>query len=451
VSVASLEARATAADLRRRRERIAAAVGAGGVAVIPGAPFPRRSTRFRQTNEFFYATGIEVPGAYLLVDGADGASTVYLPHRDAHRERSEGPGLWAEDDEIVRELSGADAVRAVEDLPLELGRRLFRSTLRVHTPFAPAEGERESRDALLDGAASALADPFRKGVDTGIRAALSAQFPSAEVVDLTPVLDELRLVKTGNELAAMREAGRLTGIAVIEAMRSTEPGILEYELAAVADFVFGQGGARGGSYEAIVATGTNAWHGHYTRKDTPLASGELVLMDYAPDYRYYTSDIGRMWPASGRWEPWQLELYGFILRYHRALLARIRAGVTADAVLDDARLEMQEVFDATTWSAPEFEHAAREALDFRGHLSHPVGMAVHDVGRYRDRPFEAGLVFSVDPMLWVPERNLYVRCEDTVAVTDGGHESFTGFVPLDPEEIEAEMARPGLLQMWRDR
>lgn len=451
MSVASLDARATAAELRRRRARIAEAVGAGGVAVIPGAPFPRRSTRFRQTNEFFYATGIEVPGAYVLVDGADGATTVYLPHRDAHRDRSEGPGLWAEDDEVVRELSAAENVRAIEDLPMELGRRLFRGGLRIHTPFAPGEGERESRDALLDGAAAALTDPFRKGTESGIRAALAAQFPSAEVVDLTPVLDDLRLVKTDSELAAMREAGRLTGVAVIEAMRSTEPGVLEYELAAVADFVFGQGGARGGSYEAIVATGTNAWHGHYTRKDTPLVSGELVLMDYAPDYRYYTSDIGRMWPVSGRWEPWQLELYGFILRYHRALLSRIRAGVTADEVLDDARAEMQEALDATSWSAPEFERAARGALDFRGHLSHPVGMAVHDVGRYRDRPFELGLVFSVDPMLWVPERNLYVRCEDTVAVVDGGHENFTGFVPLDPDEIEAEMAQTGLLQMWRDR
>jgi Xaa-Pro aminopeptidase len=284
-----------------------------------------------------------------------------------------------------------------------------------------------------------------------LRPALATHFPSAEVIDLTPVLDELRLIKSPSELAALREAGRITGVAVIEAMRSTQAGVFEYELGAVADFVFGQAGARGGSYEAIVATGTNAWHGHYVRKDTVLTEGELVLMDYAPDLNYYTSDIGRMWPVSGRWEPWQLELYGFILRYHRALLSRIRPGVTTDAVLADARAEMSEVFDATRWSAPEFEAAARGALDFRGHLSHPVGMAVHDVGSYRDRPFEEGLVFSVDPMLWVPERNLYVRCEDTVALTADGIENFTGFVPLDPEEIEAAMAEPGLLQVWRDR
>ncbi len=126
-------------------------------------------------------------------------------------------------------------------------------------------------------------------------------------------------------------------------------------------------------------------------------------------------------------------------------------GVTADEVLDDAAAEMREVVDATAWSAPEFEQAARDALSFRGHLSHPVGMAVHDVGSYRGRSLPEGLVFSVDPMLWVPERNLYIRCEDTVALTSEGLENFTGFVPLDPRDIEATMAETGLLQLWSQR
>ena len=450
--VAGSDVRPQAAELRERRSRIAEAVGVGGVALIGSAPAPRRSTRFRQTNEFFYATGLEVAGAYVLIDGTAGSTTVYLPHRDEHRERSEGPGLWAEDVELVQELSGADRVSPVEDLPTELAQRLFRGRVTVHTPWSPAEGERETRDVLLGGAAARLADPLaRRDADGGLRAALGSSFPSAAVEDLTPVLDELRLVKSASELAAMREAGRLTGLAVIEAMRSTEPGLFEYELSAVADFVFQQGGARGGSYEAIVATGTNAWHGHYMRKSSVLTDGELVLMDYAPDFNYYTSDIGRMWPVSGEWEPWQLELYGFIVQYHRALLSRLRVGVTADEVLDGAAAEMTDVVESTAWSAPEFEQAARGALSFRGHLSHPVGMAVHDVGSYRERPLPEGLVFSVDPMLWVPERNLYIRCEDTVALTADGLENLTGMVPLDPDEIEATMAETGLLQLWRQR
>lgn len=446
------DVRPQADELRARRSRIAGAIGAGGVALVASAPAPRRSARFRQTNEFFYVTGLEVAGAYVLIEGATALTTVYLPHRDEHRERSEGPGLWAEDVELVQDISGADRVAPVEDLPGEFAHRLFRGRLTVHTPFAPAEGERETRDVLLGGTAARLADPFRpRDTDGGLRAALVSHFPSAEVRDLTPVLDELRLVKSTSEIAAMREAGRLTGLAVIEAMRSTEPGLFEYELSAVADFVFQQGGARGGSYEAIVATGTNAWHGHYMRKSSVLTDGELVLMDYAPDFNYYTSDIGRMWPVSGEWEPWQLELYGFIVQYHRALLSRIRVGTTADEIMDDTAAEMSEVVEATTWSAPEFELAARGALSFRGHLSHPVGMAVHDVGSYREHPLPEGLVFSVDPMLWVPERNLYVRCEDTVVLTSEGLENLTGFVPLDPHEIEATMAEPGLLQQWTQR
>jgi Xaa-Pro aminopeptidase len=452
VIVAGSDVRPQASELRERRSRVADAVSVGGIALIASARAPRRSTRFRQTNEFFYVTGLEVAGAYVLIDGATSLTTVYLPHRDEHRDRSEGPGIWAEDVDLVHDLSGADLVAPVEDLPAELARRLFRGRLTVHTPFAPAEGERETRDVLLGGTAARLSDPFgHRDTDGGLRAALGTHFPSAEVRDLTPVLDELRLIKSATELATMREAGRLTGLAVIEAMRSTEPGLFEYELSAVADFVFQQGGARGGSYEAIVATGTNAWHGHYMRKSSVLADGELVLMDYAPDFNYYTSDIGRMWPISGEWEPWQLELYGFIVQYHRALLSRIRVGVTADEVMDAAAAEMGEVVAATAWSSPEFERAARGALSFRGHLSHPVGMAVHDVGSYRERPLPEGLVFSVDPMLWVPERNLYVRCEDTVALTSDGLENLTGFVPLDPHEIEATMAETGLLQLWKQQ
>jgi Xaa-Pro aminopeptidase len=449
---AGSRARPQAAELRDRRSRIAGAVGSGAVALLASAPAPRRSTRFRQTNEFYYVTGLEVPGAYVLIDGTTASTTVYLPHRDEHRERSEGRGLWAEDVELVQELSGADAVAPTNDLPAHLAQRLFRGRLAVHTPFSPAEGERETRDVLLGGTAARLADPFgtTSGADS-LAAALGASFPSAELCDLTPVLDGLRLIKSSSELDALRAAGRLTGLAVLEAMRSTEAGVYEYELSAVADFIFQQAGARGGSYEAIVATGTNAWHGHYSSKSSVLADGELVLMDYAPDLDYYTSDIGRMWPVSGQWESWQIELYGFIVQYHRALLSRIRVGATADGIMDDAAAEMGEVFEATPWSAPEFEDAARGALSFRGHLSHPVGMAVHDVGNYREQPLCEGLVISVDPMLWVPERKLYVRCEDTVALTSEGLENFTGFVPLDPPEIEAVMAEGGLLQHWRDR
>jgi Xaa-Pro aminopeptidase len=415
--------------------------------LVRGAP-PSTST-FRQHNDLYYLSGLEVPNAYLEIDTRDARTVVYLPHRSEHLKRSGGPRLSAEDVDAVLALTGADDVRPLEELPTALARRIRRRLSPViFTPLAPAEGPRGTRDGELDARAESLLDPFvvTTSPETAFTDALRACLPTLEVRDVSPFLDRLRLVKSEWEVGMMREAGRLTGVAVLEAMRSSAPGVMEYELAALAELVFRRAGAFGSAYEPIVATGPNIWHGHYGAKSSPLEPGHLVLMDAAPDYRYYTSDIGRMWPAGGTWEPWQLELYGFIARYHVELLARIRPGVTAADVLAGAAHAMRAVLAATEFSKPAYEQAAREALDFPYHLSHPVGMSVHDVGEYRHQPFVPGLVFSVDPMLWVPDEQLYIRCEDTVVVTEDGLENLTGCVPIDPDEIAVVMREPGLLQ-----
>src|SRR5262249_49991064 len=150
---------------------------------------------------------------------------------------------------------------------------------------------------------------------------------------------------------------------------------------------------------------------------------------YAPDICCYTSDIGRMWPVNGRYSPLQRELYGFIVRYHKAVLKAIRPGRTPRETLAEAAEEMTPNVEATSFSKPIYEQAARRTLEFTGHLSHPVGMAVHDVGRYFDRPMEPGLVIAVDPQMWIPEEKLYIRVEDTIAVTDEGIENLTAFAP----------------------
>jgi Xaa-Pro aminopeptidase len=107
---------------------------------------------------------------------------------------------------------------------------------------------------------------------------------------------------------------------------------------------------------------------------------------------------------------------------------------------------MADYLKTLSFTKPEYRKGAEGALKFRGHLSHPVGMAVHDVGTYMNEPLRAGLVFSIDPMLWIPEEKLYVRMEDVVAVTENGVENFTAFMPSTPDEIEAVMKEEGLLQ-----
>ena len=173
----------------------------------------------------------------------------------------------------------------------------------------------------------------------------------------------------------------------------------------------------------------------------------MVLMDYAPEFHYYTSDVTRMWPVNGKFTSGQRELYGFILKYYKTLLQHIRPGVSAAQVMDESAEVMKGVFEKTEFSKPIYKKACEGTLTFRGHLSHPVGMAVHDVGNYKVGLLKPGVVFSIDPMLWVPEEKLYVRIEDVVVITKDGVENFTSFVPTEMEDIEKLMEEKGILQI----
>lgn len=153
-----------------------------------------------------------------------------------------------------------------------------------------------------------------------------------------------------------------------------------------------------------------------------------------------------MWPVNGKYAPWQRELYGFMVEYHKVLLPLIRPGAMADEIGKESAAQMAKLVEKTRFSKPCYKEAARRALEFGGHLSHPVGMAVHDVGKYKLEPIQPGTVFSVDPQLWIPEEKLYIRCEDTIVVTEDGIENLTALAPLELDEVEAVMKEEGTLQ-----
>jgi Xaa-Pro aminopeptidase len=258
----------------------------------------------------------------------------------------------------------------------------------------------------------------------------------------------MRSVKSELEIAMIRRASQIAGLGLMEAMRSTEPGVTEYQLDAAARYVFLVNDARLEGYRSITASGTdNINNMHYFRNTSTLKEGDLVLMDYAPDYRYYVSDIGRVWPVNGKYSAWQRELLQFVLEFHKAVLSRIRPGVTASQIHEEAKKAMEPVLARTKFSKPIYEKAARTLVETGGGVfSHTVGMAVHDVGGYRSGPLKPGQVFSVDPQLRVPEEDLYLRYEDTVVVTETGVENFTDFLPMELDDMERLVLEKGVVQ-----
>ena len=258
----------------------------------------------------------------------------------------------------------------------------------------------------------------------------------------------MRFIKSASEVDLLRIAGKLTAMGATEAMRSTRPGVREYELDAVMRYIYLANGARDWGYRAIIAGGPNIHFGHYKANNAILLDGDLVLFDCAPDYHYYTSDIGRMFPVNGRYSDEQRELYGFIVEYHKVFLELIRPGVTSEQITEEAAERMKPVVEATTWSRPSWEEGARATLVFPHMMTHPVGMSVHDVGHYRTKVLRPGTVLTLDPSLWVRKERIYIRCEDTMVITETGYENFTASAPVELDEVEATMKQDGMLQRY---
>jgi Xaa-Pro aminopeptidase len=441
-------------EFKARWQKVFDRIGDSAVAVVQGMPLTDGFTLPRQYNTFYYLSGIETPGAYLRLDGRSRRVTLYLPKRNEALERAEGRVLSAEDGELVKRLTGVDEVMPVDamtdpDWPAGVAGPGSRRGAAIFAEFSPAEAAGQSRGELVAAERARALDPWDSTLTRQRRflELLRARQPRSEIRDLTPILDDLRAVKSTREIAMIRRASQIAGLGLMEAMRSTEPGVAEYQLDAAARYVFLVNDARLDAYRSITASGTdNINNMHYYRNTATLKDGDLVLMDYAPDYRYYVSDIGRVWPVNGKYNAWQRELLQFVLEYHNAVMSRIRPGVTPAHIMEEAKKAMEAVFARTRFSKPIYERAARRLVETGGGVfSHTVGMAVHDVGSYRDG-LKAGHVFSVDPQLRVPEENLYLRYEDTVVVTETGVENFTDFLPMELDDLEKVVRETGIVQ-----
>jgi Xaa-Pro aminopeptidase len=438
-------------EFKARWEKLYDEIGSNAVAIVQGAAQVRGFNLPRQTNEFYYLCGIDTPHSYIVLDGKNRKAILYLPERNRRLEAAEGRVLSSSDVDLVKRLTGVDEVLPTSSMR-EDSMPAVQAAERILTPFQPAEGYTESRGEIIASNRRIAEDYWdgRTSRENNFRELLAKRFPHAKIEDLTPILDAQRNIKSPREIAMIRRASQLSGLGLIEAMKSTRPGVYEYQLDAACRYHFIVNGARLDGYRPITASGSERINNmHYFRNNQPLADGDLVLMDYAPDYGYYVSDVGRMWPVNGKFAPWQRELCKFVLDYRNAVMQRIRPGVTPRQIQEEAKQAMQAVFARTKFSKPIYEEACVNLVERGGGVfSHGVGMAVHDVGTrgYQGRPLRPGFVFSVDPQLRVPQERLYIRIEDVVVVTEDGVENFTAFLPSELDDIEKLVGQNGIVQ-----
>ena len=224
-------------EFRSRWEKVFDKIGGGAVAVVQGAPQTNGFIMPRQSNEFYYLCGIETPHAYLLLDGRNRSATLYLPPRNQRLESAEGKVLSADDAEEVKGLTGVKSVLSTDVIRGEWFGKLPGGTPKsIYTPFSPAEGNSQSRGELVSANAGIAADYWdgRLPREAHFVELLRSRYPRARVLDLPPILDDLRSIKSAREIALIRRASQIAGLGIMEAIRSTRAGLFEYHLDAAA-------------------------------------------------------------------------------------------------------------------------------------------------------------------------------------------------------------------------
>jgi Xaa-Pro aminopeptidase len=420
-----------------RRARAMEQIG-DGVAILQGTTERPGEQPLRQSNQFFYLCGVVEPRAILVIDGKTHRTTLFLNPRNERREQSMfGPGL--DPGEAAAKATGIDAVLPRDEFHVEDGRTIY-------TPFRPEVlGSASSSDPAALARATKN-DPWdgRISREEAFLAHLKEAAPHAEIRNLDPILDTLRGTKSPREIAILREATRIAGLGIMEAMRDAKPGMREYELQADCEFVFKKYGSYGAAYFALIATGPNTYYTHYHKDTAVLQNGDLVQLDYAPDYKNYASDVTRVFPANGKFTPWQREFYGIYLKLYQAVMTSIRVHATAHDIIEQAVGKMDAILASYHFTDPKIKTAAVNFVEnYRksraNSLGHTVGMEVHDV--HNPTPtLEPGQIFTIEPQMRMEEDHLGLRLEDMILITEDGYENLSGFVPIEIADIEKRMA-----------
>jgi len=430
------------AEYAARRGRLMDKI-ADGVAIILGATTPAGDREFRQGHDFAYLTGVEVPDAYLIIDGLRRESFLFftIGEKDA-----EGEGLPPDLIRDPKDVTGVDRVLAAEQFGTFLA-GLSQRTRVFYTMFKPEElGAENANEKLNVLQRTMMLNPWDGRLTRELQFAktLRDRFPQVDVRDCSALVWDLRKVKTAAEMEVLRRAARIGVKAHNALIQSTHPGVTEKALEAVFEFVCRLEGAVDMAYSPILMSGKNHAFGHYHKYDRTLKDGDLIILDAGPDLADYHVDISTTFPASGAFTPRQKELYEAALSVREVCLANYRPGVTFKQV------------GAEVEAALAARGLERFARDFRGIVryggyNHMIGMATHDVmGTFAgpDEVLAPGFVFACDIQLFRLEEEVGIRIEDTIAITETGCENLSSGVPRTIAEIEALKRSDGLLQLY---
>ncbi|RQO71204.1 Xaa-Pro aminopeptidase [Aquitalea sp. FJL05] len=421
-----------------RRRRLMLQMGEG-IAILPTAPEAVRNADnhypYRADSHFLYLTGFAEPEAVLVLDAALGKSILFCREKNIEREVWEGFRFGPDG---AREAFGFDEAYPLAELDLRLPDLLSGQQ---------ALWWNVGRDAAFDVRVNGWLESVRQRYRSG-------EQPPALYHDLRWPLDEMRMVKDAGERAMLRRAGQVSAQGHLQAMRTTRPGMMEYQVEAEILHTFIRHGARYPAYESIVAGGANACTLHYAANNARLNDGELLLIDAGCELNGYAGDITRTIPVNGKFSAAQRDVYEIVLAAELAGIAAVKPDALWNAPGDAAlKVLVQGMLDLQLLTGTVdgvIESGAFRQFYMHG-IGHMIGLDVHDVGQRKLggqwRSYQPGMCTTIEPGLYIRPadnvpaalHNIGIRIEDDVLVTADGREVYTADVPKEIDEIEILM------------
>ncbi|TGE09648.1 aminopeptidase P family protein [Hymenobacter fodinae] len=497
---------------KQRRDLVRQALPAGSVAVFFAAPVRNRANDvdfvYHQNPDFYYLTGYEEPEAMLVlfkepqtINGQTGITeAIFVQPRNPEREQWTGHRLGTEGTKQQLKVQ-----YVADNKDFATAGIKWASFQQVHFLELPADVRNDPRDpadlydlvatfrqqaavpATFDASASEVhklieqyglkaADQLRPylqrlsqeqaalGQDAYIQSYLAAKTdaerqraivnkPSSrfESGTLSSALDQLREIKTPEEIALLRRAVRISAVGQQEVMKATRPNMSERELQGLHEYVYRKYGAEFEGYPSIVGAGNNACVLHYIENSKPQVKNDLLLMDCGAEYHGYSADVTRTIPPSGKFSPAQRQIYELVLAAQDAAFKECKAGKDFQA----PHAAAQKVIEQGLVKLGIIKKVEETRRYFPHGTSHYLGLDVHDRGT--NGPLQAGSVITVEPGIYIPEGspcdqkwwNIGVRIEDDVLITEKGYDNLSKEAPRTVAEIEAMMDRPSALDGFK--
>lgn len=449
-----------ASFFKANREEFMKQIGNEAVAVFySNSPKIRSNNveyRFKQDNNFFYLTGLEEPDAVLVLVPAGFAPSVLKLATRATGKYYDFTLDTIKADVKIREvlfLKERDSLREIWT-GRTLGTKGAMEKLGIQLALPIEEFKNVIRAIIFASRAKILYFPYPTGCNDGstreivsvLESIVSSQRGRLQFSDPTAIVARMRMKKKPEEIELIKKAVDITVKAHRQVMMSCEPGMYEYELQAIAEYVFTKLGAGYPAFPSIIGSGENSVILHYNSNRKKINNGEVIVVDIGAEYGNYCADVTRTIPANGKFTPEQREIYEIVLKAQEETIKMVRPGVS----FVDLQLKASDVIAEGLLKLGIIKDKSEVRKYFMHGVTHYLGLDVHDVGTPGN--LEPGMVITIEPGIYIPAGsecdpkywNIGVRIEDDILVTDGGYLILSSGAPKTVDEIERLMRRKGV-------